>query len=186
MRLAALGVAIAIAGCAAPPPATVAEPKGAAGIFGTGSPAEEAVAYMGGLRAMNDAALAAEARRQRAAVRGDRDGDLTRVKAALALSLVEASEESEILALVEPVAKRDPGEPSLKALAGFLHGIAVDRRRLKESAAAANARLKDERRSHEQLRSTATAAQERAVQLQQKLDALTALEKSLSGREPTR
>jgi hypothetical protein len=44
--------------------------------------------------------------------------------------------------------------------------------------------VRDERRAQEQLRSRADSAQERAEQLQQKLDALTALEKSLSDRQP--
>ena len=41
------------------------------------------MAYMGGLKAMNDAALSAEAKRQRSTVRGDREGDMARVKAAV-------------------------------------------------------------------------------------------------------
>ncbi len=69
----------------------------------------------------------------------------------------------------------------VRAMASFLHVLASDRRRLRESA---SARVRDERRAQEQFRSRADSAQERAEQLQQKLDALTALEKSLSDRQP--
>jgi len=183
-RLSGALLALALAGCASDgreAPVTTYVPRSPP------SAADEVAAYMGSLRSMNDAALAAEARRQRNAARGERDGDLARVKAALALSLASASEESEIISLVDPVARREKGDAGLKAMASFLHGLALDRRRLKESAAAASARLREERRSQEQLRSAANAAQERAAQLQQKLDALSALEKSLSDRtEPTR
>jgi hypothetical protein len=65
-------------------------------------------------------------------------------------------------------------------MASFLHVLAAERRRLRETAAA---RERDERRAHQALRARAEAAQERAAQLQQKLDALTALEKSLSERQ---
>jgi len=54
-------------------------------------------------------------------------------------------------------------------------------------AATAGARLRDERKARETEKQRAEAMQERAAQLQQKLDALTDLEKSLSDRStPTR
>jgi hypothetical protein len=137
--------------------------------------AADLVAYVARLRGLNDAALAAEAARQR------RDaGDVARVKAALALTLSLQADEADILALVEPVAKKDNGDRDVRAMAGFLQVVALERRRLKEGATAAGNRLRDERRLHE-------AQKQRADALQQKLDALTDLEKSLSDRPtPTR
>ncbi len=67
-------------------------------------------------------------------------------------------------------------------MASFLQGIAHERRRLKESAAAAGAKLRDAQRARDNEKQRAEALQERAAQLQQKLDALTDLEKSLSDR----
>jgi hypothetical protein len=134
---------------------------------------DDLIAYLARIRGMNDAALAAEAARQR------RDAsDAARVKAALALTLASQGEESDILSLVEPVAKKDNGDRDLRAVASFLQVIAMERRRLKESAAAAGVRLRDERRLRE-------ADKQRADTLQQKLDALTDLEKSLSDRPST-
>jgi hypothetical protein len=136
---------------------------------------EELVQYVSRLRAMNEAALTAEAARQRR-----EPGDMARVRAALALTLMRESDEGDILALVEPVAKKDNGDRDVRAMAGFLQAVANERRRLKESAATAGKGLREERRLHE-------AQKQRADALQQKLDALTDLEKSLSDRpSPTR
>ena len=67
-------------------------------------------------------------------------------------------------------------------MASFLHGIALERRRLKESAAATGARLREAQKARDNEKQRAEALQERAAQLQQKLDALTDIEKSLSDR----
>jgi len=160
----------------APPAAAAPERKP---VFGSSRP-EELIAYLGRLRTLGAAAVTAEATRQRQAATRN-PTDLARVKAAMALFMAHAEDEAEILSLVDPVAKNDARDPDLRAMASFLHVLASDRRRLRESAAA---RVRDERRAQEQLRSRADSAQERAEQLQQKLDALTALEKSLSDRQP--
>lgn len=137
------------------------------------SAGDDLVAYLARIRGMNDAGLVAEAARQR------RDAsDAARVKAALALTLASQSDESDILSLVDPVAKKDNGDRDLRAMASFLHVVVNERRRLKESAAAAGVRLREERRMQE-------AQRQRADALQQKLDALTDLEKSLSDRPST-
>jgi hypothetical protein len=61
-----------------------------------------------------------------------------------------------------------------------------ERRRLRESAAAANAKAREDRRAADAQKQRADGLQERAAQLQQKLDALTELEKSLSDRQTNR
>ena len=138
---------------------------------GARSNAEELVAYLARLRNLSDGALAAEAARQKREA-----GDLAKVKAALALSLTAQAEESDILALVEPTVKKESADRDVRAMASFLHVLATERRRLKESAAAAGARLRDERRALD-------TQKQRAEALQQKLDALTDLEKSLADRQ---
>jgi hypothetical protein len=131
---------------------------------------------------MNEAALSTEATRARQATARD-PSDVSRVKAALAMSLAREPDEGDIVTLLEPVAKRDNGDPGVRAMASFLQGNAQERRRLRESAAAARATLRDERRALEAQKQKAESLQERAAQLQQKIDALTALEKSLSDRQ---
>lgn len=155
-----------------------------AAIFGRGATsADELVAYLDRIRVLGESALATEATRQRNVAQ--RDGsDMARVKAALALALSQPAEEGDILALVDPVARRASADADLKAMASFLQALAGDRRRLRETATAAAARLRDERRAHEAQKQRADALQERAAQLQQKLDALTEIEKSLSDRQP--
>jgi hypothetical protein len=179
--------ALAAASCAALVPEAPSSARAAsapAGLFGRSSTsADELVAYLDRIRALNETALATEAARQRSAAQ--RDGsDMSRVKAALALALSRDAEEGDILALVEPVTRRASADADLKAMASFLQALAGDRRRLRESATANAAKLRDERRAHEAQKQRADALQERATQLQQKLDALTEIEKSLSDRQP--
>jgi hypothetical protein len=111
--------------------------------------------------------------------------DLGRIKAAMAILATPNGDEAEALALVEPVARRSNGDGEARALAGFLQAMVLERRRLKESAAGANAKLRDERKAAEAQKQRADALQERAAELQQKLDALADLEKSLSEKQVT-
>ena len=188
MRRAWLMLAVLAASCAAPAPESPSSPRAAAspmaGLFGrSSSSADELVAYLDRIRVLGESALATEATRQRNAAQ--RDGsDMSRVKAALALALSREAEEGDILTLVEPVARRASADADLKAMASFLQSLAGDRRRLRESATAAAVKLRVERRAHEAQKQRADALQERAAQLQQKLDALTEIEKSLSDRQP--
>jgi len=190
--VAALAVAIALAGCAElekllPSPAAPAAPVAASApssvpsIFRR-SAADELVSYLARLKAMNENALNAEAARQRLVAQRS-PTEVARLKAAMALTVSGAAEEGDILALVDPLARRETGDPDVRAMASFLQGIAQERRRLKESAAAAGVKLRDAQRSRETEKQRAEALQERAAQLQQKLDALTDLEKSLSDRQ---
>jgi hypothetical protein len=178
MRVAAMALlALALAGCSAidrllPRPAQPAT-QAAQGT--------ELADYLASLRGLGESALAAEAARQREAAARE-PGDLARVKAAIALSLAPRADEAEVLALVEPIAARASAPAEVRGMASFLQAIAQDRRRLRESAAAAATRLREERHARDAEKQRADALQERATQLQQKLDALSDLEKSLSNR----
>jgi chromosome segregation ATPase len=158
---------------------------------GAAAPAEasasrELFEYMSRLRGLNDAALSAEAMRARQATSKD-PSDVSRVKAGIAMSLSREPDEGDIVTILEPVARRENGDPEVRAMASFLQANAQERRRLRESAATARATLRDERRAMEAQKQRVESLQERAAQLQQKLDALTELEKSLSDRQaPTR
>lgn len=108
--------------------------------------------------------------------------ELGRIKAALQVLSAPGGDEAEAQALVEPVA-RSGTDPEAKAMAGFVLALVQERRRLKESAAGANAKLRDERKNAETQKLRADALQEKAAELQQKLDALAELEKSLSEKQ---
>jgi len=178
MRIAALALlALALAGCSTIDrlmPRTT-EPGTAA------APASELADYLASLRGLGESRLAAEAARQREAAARE-PGDVARVKAAIALSLAPHADEAEVLALVEPVAAKASAPAEVRGMASFLQAMAQDRRRLRESAAAAATHLREERHAREAERQRAEALQERAAQLQQKLDALSDIEKSLSNR----
>ena len=177
MRNAILVAAGALAaGCATsvPTPGSTSE---SASVSATAAPpagvtyAEDLVAYLGRIRALNETALGTEAARMK------RDpSDIARVKAALALSLSAQADESEVIELVEPITRKASSDRDVKAMASFVHAMATERRRLKQRAAATAGELREERKLSE----TQT---QRAEQLQQKLDALTNLEKSLAERE---
>ena len=175
MRLAWICIAALVAAACASPAPTVT--SGAAEITTTApapasvSYAEDLIAYLARIRTMNDAALGAEAARMK------RDAsDIARVKAALALSLSPASEDAEILELVDPVARKTGADRDVRAMAAFVQAMATERRRLKQRATNAAGELREERR-------VAESQKLRAEQLQQKLDALTEVERSLAERE---
>jgi hypothetical protein len=140
----------------------------------------ELVAYLARIRDMGEKPLAAETLRQREVARTQ--GELEAVKLGLALSLAPASDDAEVIALLEPIARKPTADDDVRAMASFLLLQAAERRRLKEGAATAGSRLREERRATEVQKQRADALQERAAQLQQKIEALTELEKSLSDR----
>jgi len=145
--------------------------------------ADELAAYVAKLRGMNESALVAEAARQKRAAAKD-TSDLQRLRAAIALSLSPQAEDAEVVALAEPVARREGADANARAMASFVLLFSAERRRLREAAAAARVSVREEKRATETQKQRADDLQERAAQLQQKLDALTELEKSLSDRPP--
>lgn len=191
MRLGALALACALlAGCESirtitPTSLFTPAPAPAARI----TPGAELVAYLARIRDLGDKPLSAETQRQREAARVHAS-DLETVKLALALSLAPSSDDGEIATLMEPISRRPNADDDVRAMASFLLVQSAERRKLKEGAAAAGSKLRDERRAHEAQKQRAEALeqraaqlQERAAQLQQKIDALTELEKSLSDRQ---
>jgi hypothetical protein len=146
-------------------PATEAPATAPAAARLSRSNADELVAYLVRLRGMNEGGLAAESIRQKQLAARATD-DMARLKAALALALAPQSDENEILAFVDPLVRKESAPADVRAMASFLQVWAQDRRRLKMQ------------------KQRADVLQERAAQLQQKLDALTELEKSLSDRPP--
>lgn len=177
-RLGALVFAgLVAAGCASPT---------AVPVFSR-TPAEKSapdrlLASLARLRSLDDVALANEVARLRVAANA-RPDDTAYLEAALAVAVWPAGEDGEILARLAPVLRESPrAAPELRAMAGFLQDWVLERRKLRESAAAASAKSRDDRREALAQKQRAEAQQERADRLQQKLEALTDLEKSLSNR----
>jgi len=178
-RLAAAALLATLTGCAIPE-ALVARDAPAPRVPTT---ADRLASYLARLRALDEGALPAEiARARESATRVP--GDFTRIEVALALATSPQSDELEILAWVDPLA-REGGtrDADILAMASFLHIQATERRKLRESLATANARMRDERREVQSQRIRADAQQERAERLQQTLEALSNLEKSLADRK---
>lgn len=176
--LLASGCATAPAPTPLPPP-----PPAAAAPVRAPSSADELLAYLARLRSLDEAGLALETGRQREFARRE-PSNLANLKVALALATAPQAEEADILALLEPLLREGATrDADVVAMASFLHVVVLDRRRLKESAAAAGLKARDERRAHETQKQRADSLQDRNALLQQKLDALTALEKSLSNRK---
>ncbi len=142
----------------------------------------ELVAYLARIRDLTERPLAAETARQREQARAA-SSDLEAVKLGIALALAPSGEEAEMVAVLDPIAKKASADDDVRAMASFLLHQATERRRLKEGVAAAGTRLRDERRALEAQKQRADALQEKAAQLQQKIEALTELEKSLSDRQ---
>ena len=179
MRIAlALAICSLAAACAgpertatSPPPFTDTTSAVASPPSGAQTYAEDLLAYVGRLRTLNESALGAEAARMK------RDAsDVARVKAALAMTLSTQGDDAEILDLVDPVTRRAAADRDVRAMAALLQAMAGERKRLKQRAAAAAGELREERRAVE-------TQKQRAEALQQKLDALTDLEKSLANRD---
>ena len=91
------------------------------------------------------------------------------------MSLSSQADEGDILELVDPVTRKQ-GASDVRAMAALLQNMANERKRLRQRANATAGELREERK-------LAETQKQRADQLQQKLDALTDLEKSLAARE---
>ena len=179
---AALVLAALAAGCAMAPPAPVPAAKAPVQAAPAAHTADRLLASLARLLAMDESALNAEISRRRADLAAN-PGDLARVEAAMAVAMAPAPDDDLVAALVAPVlAEFPPAEPDLRAMAGFLQGLASERRKLRDGLAAASAKSREDRREAHAQRLRAEAQQERADRLQAKLEALTNLEKSLANR----
>lgn len=97
------------------------------------------------------------------------------------LLLLSAHRQQDLLraiTVLEPLLRdgRGQGAESARLMAGLLSGLAAEMQRLGEQADSAQQKARDEQRR-------ADHAEERALQLQLKLDRLTSLERSLYRRE---
>lgn len=130
------------------------------------SEAESLLLYHEHLRKLSSADLNREHEGVKQALAGSgSNGNFSRVRLAMLLSLPGAGfrDDGRALGLLEPMLKESAASNEMRALAQLLYVLISERRRTEE-------RLKDEQRKTEGL--------------QQKLDALKSIEKSLLEREP--
>jgi len=183
--IAALAALALLAACAAPQKAPPPPPVPVVVAPPPPSEADQLVARLARLNAVGPAEQQAEiARLKDSTARAPTD--VGRVELAFALT-ASGADEAEILAALEPVT-REGGTASVdvKSVAGFLQGVVLERRKLKEGLAAANSRATADRKAAEAGRQKEAQLQEQLARLQKKLDALTNLEKSLSDRKNAR
>lgn len=130
------------------------------------SEAESLLLYHEYLRKLSGADLNREQEQARRALARS-NSDFSRVRLAMLLSLPTASfrDDGRSLGLLEPMLKEGAADNEMRALAQLLYVLISERRRIEE-------RLKDEQRKTEGL--------------QQKLDALKSIEKSLLERDPAK
>ena len=86
-------------------------------------------------------------------------------------------------AAVAGCAVAPPAGPGVRDMAGFLHGLASDRRKPRGGLAAAHAQLREVRRQARARRLRAGALKEGACRPQSKLEAPTNLDKALADRK---
>lgn len=154
----------------AEPPAPVAEPAPRLGVLPP-TDLDRALAYYEHLRRSKPGDLPKEQEAARQAF-GASKSDLNRVRYALAQSLpgTPGRNDEAAQALLEPLLKDEARDPGLRSFAQLLSASIAERRRYEE-------RLRDDQKQAEEL-------QRRIDDLQKKVEALTAIEKSLMERGP--
>ncbi|MFT3666394.1 hypothetical protein [Piscinibacter sp.] len=181
-HLASMG-ALLLAGCmhAPPPPAVQAapacpRPAPCATAGGPLTPADDAarrlLAYHEQLRPLANAELATELARQNAALAASGNAPAVALELALALAQTRNGADTQrALGLVEPIARNPtPEQQPWQALARLLHARIAEQRRLEELLERQGAQLRESQRN--------------VQQLNEKLEALKAIERSLNNRAP--
>lgn len=177
---------ILVAGCAtepvrAPSPTPQPAPVSSVLIPSAPPPTESIMAYVLKVRNMGNSVLTDEIQRQREMLARERT-DLHRLKLAVLLIQSGSTEETEVLALVEPVTQ-EQADPNLRALAVLLHTTATERRKTRESLLAAQGRLREAQKNQENTQHRNDQLRKQVEEMEKKLTALKSIEKSLIQRK---
>lgn len=109
--------------------------------------------------------------------------ELTRLKLALLLASNANTDDGELMTLLEPLVQDAPSaKPGIRALATLVHDSAYERKRTKDSLAAAQARLREAQKSQESNLARVDQQRRQIEDLENKLNALKTIEKSLIQR----
>lgn len=175
-----------LTGCALQPPAPVAATGPATPVSAAIAPAHSAIeqlmAYLLQARTLGAHALSEEISRMREAWGRDKS-EVTRLKLALLLASNANTDDGELMTLLEPLVQdAASAKPEIRALATLVHGAAYERKRTKDSLAAAQARLREAQKSQESSLARVDQQRRQIEDLEKRLNALKTIEKSLIQR----
>jgi hypothetical protein len=145
------------------------------------NPTESIMAYVLKVRNMGNSVLTDEIQRERDALSRERN-DLHRIKLAVLLIQTGNADETEVLALVDPVTQEQV-DPNLRALAVLLHTTLGERRRTRESLLSTQVRLREAQKTQESTQTRNDQLKKQVEDLERKLTALKSIEQSLIQRK---
>ncbi len=140
----------------------------------------ELMAYLLQVRTLSPSALAEEGARTREALARDH-GDAVRIKAAVAAQ--GNGDDADVLSLLEPLVQdSSAAKPELKGVALLLYQGAQERKKARDMASAAAARVRDAQKASETAQAKSEQLRKQVEELEQKLNAVKTIEKSLIQR----
>lgn len=142
---------------------------------------DELMAYLLHTRQMSADRLAQETQELRKLA--DERNDIATLKLALLLSDQPNASESEVMAILQPIFDEARGaKPELRTFALLLFRDVQDRKRMKDTLAAAQSRLKETQRNQEVTEAKAAQMRRQIDELQNKIDAFKMMEQSILKR----
>jgi len=142
---------------------------------------DELMAYLLHTREMSADRLAQETRELRRLA--DERNDVATLKLALLMSDQPNASEIEVMAILQPIFDEARGaKPELRTFALLLFRDVQDRKRMKDSLAAAQSRLKETQRNQEVTEAKAAQMRRQIDELQNKIDAFKMMEQSILKR----
>lgn len=142
---------------------------------------DELMAYLLHTRQMSAERLAQETRDLRKLT--DERNDIATLKLALLLSDQPNTPETEVMAILQPIFDEGRGaKPELRTFALLLFRDVQDRKRMKDTLAAAQNRLKETQRNQEVTEAKAAQMRRQIDELQNKIDAFKMMEQSILKR----
>jgi hypothetical protein len=142
---------------------------------------DELMAYLLHTRQMSSERLAQEARELRRLT--DERNDIATLKLALLLSDQANSSETEVMGILQPIFDEARGaKAELRTFALLLFRDMQDRKRMKDTLANAQSRLKESQRNQEATEAKAAQMRRQIDELQNKIDAFKMMEQSILKR----
>jgi hypothetical protein len=142
---------------------------------------DELMAYLLHTRQMPSERLAQEARELRRLT--DERNDIATLKLALLLSDQANSSETEVMGILQPIFDEGRGaKAELRTFALLLFRDMQDRKRMKDTLANAQSRLKESQRNQEATEAKAAQMRRQIDELQNKIDAFKMMEQSILKR----
>lgn len=159
----------------------VAQPIATSGVVAGAGEMEGLMAYVLKARLMTPDALASELQEQRRL--HESGNDVATLKLALVLADQPNVQEQDITALLQPLFEESRGtRPELRAFALLITRDMQDRKRMKDTLASTQNRLRDAQRSQEASEAKAAQMRRQIDELQNKINAFMMMEQSILKR----